>query len=214
MRLLPRRSSNAALLLALAVLIVWPASPALSTSVAAESLAETSAAGGWPLRPEPEVIRRFDQPESPWAAGHRGVDLAGRAGQAVRAALPGRVTYAASLAGRGVVVVDHGDTRTTYEPVRADVRVGDLVAAGGRLGALEAAGSHCPPGICLHWGWLRGDDYLDPLRLVGLGPVRLLPLDGSRRLPSPAGRFPAPLHDAQPTEVPGWSGQARGWAWW
>ena len=132
--------------------------------------------GVWPLRPRPEVVADFDPPLDPWGSGHRGVDLLGSAGQAVRAALPGRVTFAGMLAGRGVVVVSHGDTRTTYEPVSADVSVGDTVAAAGRLGRLEPFGSHCFPRVCLHWGWLRGETYLDPLDLVGGGPVRLLPL--------------------------------------
>lgn len=132
--------------------------------------------GVWPLQPEPEVVDRFDLPDQPWGPGHRGVDLAGRAGQVVRSALPGRVVFAGPIAGRGVVVVGHGSTRTTYEPVTATVGVGDEVAAGGSIGTLELAGSHCFPRACLHWGWLRGEDYLDPLRLVGVGPVRLLPL--------------------------------------
>jgi murein DD-endopeptidase MepM/ murein hydrolase activator NlpD len=132
--------------------------------------------GVWPLRPRPEVVEGFDPPLDPWGSGHRGVDLLGTAGQPVLAALPGRVTFAGTLAGRGVVVVSHGDTRTTYEPVAADVSVGRSVAAAGRLGRLETFGSHCFPRACLHWGWLRGEVYLDPLDLVGGGPVRLLPL--------------------------------------
>ena len=136
--------------------------------------------GTWPLHPEPPVVHGFDPPSSPWGAGHRGVDLLGRPGQVVRSALPGTVTYAGVLAGRGVVVVSHGTTRTTYQPVAAaaDLAVGDPVGAGRRLGVLEAAGSHCAPRSCLHWGWLEGTTYLDPLRLVGLGPVRLLPFLG------------------------------------
>ena len=94
----------------------------------------------------------------------------------MRTALPGTVTYAGPLAGRGVVVVDHGETRTTYEPVAASVSVGDVLAAGDRIGTLQVPGSHCFPRACLHWGWIRGETYLDPLRLVGAGPVRLLPL--------------------------------------
>ena len=92
------------------------------------------------------------------------------------AALPGSVTFAGPLAGRGVVVVDHGATRTTYEPVTATVPVGATVAAGSPIGTLDLAGSHCFPRACLHWGWIEGETYLDPLRLVGAGPVRLLPL--------------------------------------
>jgi murein DD-endopeptidase MepM/ murein hydrolase activator NlpD len=145
--------------------------------------ADTDPVGVWPLVPEPEVVAGFDPPDSPWGAGHRGVDLLGAVGQPVRAALPGRVSWAGVLAGRGVVVVDHGATRTTYEPVDATVAVGDRVAAGDRIGRLAFAGSHCLPRSCLHWGWIEGETYLDPLRLVGAGPVRLLPLWRDEPLP-------------------------------
>lgn len=133
---------------------------------------------GWPLSPTPVVVSGFDPPVSAYGAGHRGVDLAGVPGQDVLAAADGRVTFAGSLAGRGVVVVSHGATRTTYEPVLADVRVGTVVTAGQRLGILESFPSHCAPAACLHWGLIEGETYLDPLTLVGAGPVRLLPLDG------------------------------------
>jgi hypothetical protein len=53
-----------------------------------------------------------------------------------------------------------------------------VVAAGAVLGHLTLTGSHCLPAACLHWGLLRGEDYLDPLSLLGLERVRLLPLDG------------------------------------
>jgi murein DD-endopeptidase MepM/ murein hydrolase activator NlpD len=132
--------------------------------------------GVWPLQPRPVVARAFDPPDVPFGAGHRGVDLAGFPGQRVGSALGGRVTYAGPLAGRGVVVVDHGATRTTYQPVAATVHVGQLVLPGQTLGTLELFGSHCFPRACLHWGWIRGDTYLDPLLLVGAGTIRLLPL--------------------------------------
>ncbi|WP_286689199.1 peptidoglycan DD-metalloendopeptidase family protein, partial [Aeromicrobium sp. REDSEA-S38_B2] len=150
--------------------------------------------GTWPLRPDPEVVHGFDPPATPWGAGHRGVDLVGSTGQVVRAALPGTVSYAAGLAGRGVVVVSHGTTRTTYEPVQPEVSVGDPVGAGDRLGTLQAAPSHCVPRTCLHWGWIDSSsgDYLDPLRLVGVGPVRLLPfLSGDAAADVPPDGFPA-----------------------
>jgi murein DD-endopeptidase MepM/ murein hydrolase activator NlpD len=57
------------------------------------------------------------------------------------------------------------------------VHEGQVVAAGTVLGHLTATGSHCPSAACLHWGLLRGADYLDPLALLGLEQVRLLPLD-------------------------------------
>ena len=134
---------------------------------------------GWPVSP-PVVARRFDPPPRPWLAGHRGVDLAATPGAVVRAAGPGRVVYAGVVAGRGVVSVAHpGGLRTTYEPVTAGVAVGDAVTGGGELGRLAAGHPGCAAPACLHWGLRRGDLYLDPLALLGLGRVRLLPLEQS-----------------------------------
>lgn len=159
--------------------------------------AGTDPAGVWPLVPEPEVVAGFDPPADPWAAGHRGVDLLGSAGQPVRAALPGTISWGGVLAGRGVVVVSHGDTRTTYEPVDATVALGAAVAAGERIGTLSAAGSHCLPRSCLHWGWIQGETYLDPLRLVGAGPVRLLPLWRAEPVATPYARWRPPIQTLQ-----------------
>jgi len=154
------------------VALVSLARPARAVGVPVEPVP----VGVWPLQPAPQVLHAFDPPDSLWGAGHRGVDLAGAVGETVRTALGGRVAFASVLAGRGVVVVDHGSTRTTYEPVRATVRAGATVARGQPIGTLELAGSHCFPTACLHWGWRRGSTYLDPLLLVGGGPIILLPL--------------------------------------
>lgn len=127
----------------------------------------------WPLTGPPAVVRGFDPPATAYGVGHRGVDLRGAPGALVGAAGAGRVSYAGLLAGRGVVVVEHGALRTTYEPVTARVRVGQVVGAGQLLGELGAG--HCAP-ACLHWGLLRGSTYLDPLLLLGPTRVRLLPV--------------------------------------
>jgi hypothetical protein len=138
-----------------------------------------AAASGWraPLRPM-SVTRAFERPPTPYAAGHRGVDLAGRPGAPVVAATAGVVSYAGPLAGRGVVVVVHGTLRTTYEPVAATVRRGMGVSAGEQIGLLQAGHVGCPVAACLHWGLLRGDTYLDPLSMLGRQQVRLLPPGG------------------------------------
>jgi murein DD-endopeptidase MepM/ murein hydrolase activator NlpD len=164
-----------ALLLAVLVSLA-PAAPAEAAAAPDAGPAGVDPVGVWPLSPEPAVVRDFDPPALPYGAGHRGVDLLGEPGQPVHAAVAGMVTYAGLIAGRGVVVVTHGATRTTYEPVTASVTVGQPVTRGAALGTLELGGSHCLPRACLHWGWIAGDTYLDPLRLVGRGPVRLLPL--------------------------------------
>jgi murein DD-endopeptidase MepM/ murein hydrolase activator NlpD len=153
----------------------------LALIVALSSLVPGNAADGraqaqWPLRPQPLVVAGFVQPSGPFSPGHRGVDLLGSPGQPVFATLPGTVAFAGPLAGRGVVVIDHGGFRTTYEPVKAAVKRGDVVAGGSVIGSLETALSHCFPRSCLHWGLIRGSAYEDPLTLLGAAPVRLLPL--------------------------------------
>ena len=140
----------------------------------------------WPVtgpgaRGRPVVLRGFDPPAAPWAAGHRGVDLRAGPGAVVRAAAPGVVAFAGPVAGVPVVVLAlPGGLRTTYEPVRAGLPVGTKVAAGRQVGVLSGSVPHCP-GPCLHWGLLSGDVYLDPLTLLPpslrrSGPSRLLPL--------------------------------------
>ena len=167
--------------LALLVAAGSPAlSPVLSPAVSPAAAAVDEPVGRWPLDPEPGVVRGFEPPPSPYASGHRGVDLAGAPGQAVLAALRGTVGFAGSIGGKPVVTVVHGGRRTTYEPVVASVAVGQDVGAGEVLGRLTVTDSHCFPAACLHWGLIEGTGdarvYLDPLTLVGGGPVRLLPL--------------------------------------
>jgi murein DD-endopeptidase MepM/ murein hydrolase activator NlpD len=130
---------------------------------------------GWPITPA-RVVRAFKPPPAPWRPGHRGVDLAAPPGTVVHAAGAGQVVYAAVLAGRGVVSVQHsGGLRTTYEPLTPSVAVGDRVEVGSSLGVLQPGHLGCPAAACLHWGLRQGGIYLDPLALLGLGRVRLLP---------------------------------------
>lgn len=159
----------------------------------------TPTEGVWPLAPTPEVVAGFDPPAVRWGRGHRGVDLQGRLGQPVRTSLAGTVSFSGRIAGRGVVVIDHGATRTTYEPVTGSVSRGDRVGRGDVLGRLTLFGSHCFPRTCLHWGLRRGDVYENPLTLVGGGPVRLLPLAGSPRLSDLLSSGPA---QSPPVQVP------------
>jgi murein DD-endopeptidase MepM/ murein hydrolase activator NlpD len=152
----------------------------------------------WPLDGPRTVGRPFDPPATRFGPGHRGADLPGRPGQPVRAAGAGRVSYAGLLAGRGVVVVVHGDLRTTYEPVAATVHVGQVVRAGAVLGRLAAGHAACAAG-CLHWGLLRGDAYLDPVQLVRRGASRLLPVPWPAGMASSGGQPETP---GAPTPAP------------
>jgi murein DD-endopeptidase MepM/ murein hydrolase activator NlpD len=137
----------------------------------------------WPLRPRPAVVRVFDAPSPDWHRGHRGVDLAATPGQAVYAASDGTVLFAGELAGRPVVSIGHpGGLRTSYEPVRSGVRVGQLVDRGSVIGVVLAGHPGCAVAACLHWGAMWGRaadaDYVDPLGLLASTPVRLKPLYG------------------------------------
>ena len=125
------------------------------------------------------VVRAFEAPATRYAAGHRGVDLAAAPGTPIRAAGAGRVTFAGTVAGRGLVVVSHPDgLRTEYEPVRPAVGVGAVVERGALLGGLTGMHGGCRVS-CLHWGVRRGDDYVDPLALTGeVGEFRLKPWGG------------------------------------
>jgi murein DD-endopeptidase MepM/ murein hydrolase activator NlpD len=155
--------------------------------VAALTLATPAHADGgrldWPLRPRPAVVRVFDAPSPNWQRGHRGVDLAAAPGATVYAAEAGTVVFAGELAGRPLLSIAHpGGLRTSYEPVRATVRPGQLVAAGTAVGVLDAGHAGCPAAACLHWGAMWGPaaraDYVDPLGLLAATPIRLKPVAG------------------------------------
>ncbi|WP_086855905.1 M23 family metallopeptidase [Amycolatopsis lexingtonensis] len=129
----------------------------------------------WPLSPVPVVTKYFDAPETPYGAGHRGVDLAAVPGQEVLAADAGVVVFVGPVGGRTVMSVDHdGGLRTTYEPVVPKVAVGEQVYRGQVLGTVLAGHPGCLVAACLHWGVRRGDEYVDPLALTGeVGEYRL-----------------------------------------
>ncbi|GAA3078446.1 hypothetical protein GCM10017562_53780 [Streptomyces roseofulvus] len=140
----------------------------------------------WPVGPPaPEILRGWRPPPGPYAAGHRGVDLAAPPGAPVRAPAAGTVTFAGPVGGRGVVTLTLAGTgspplRTTFSPVTPLVGRGARVTAGTPI-AEVAAGGHCAVS-CLHWGLLRGRVYLDPLLLTARPRSRLLPpvRDGGR----------------------------------
>src|ERR1700758_2283044 len=136
-----------------------------------------------PLRPRPAVLRNFDAPAADGTRGRRGVALAGRPGQPVYAAGAGTVVYAGMLAGRQVVSLAHpGGLHTSYEPVQASVRAGQLLAAEAVIGELLPGHSGCPVAACLHWGAMWGPAaraaYVDPRGLLASTPIRLKPLHG------------------------------------
>lgn len=139
----------------------------------------------WTLPVPGPALSSFDPPKQPWLAGHRGIDLVAEPGDPVRSVASGVVAFAGTVAGRGVISVQHGQVRSTYEPVTPAVAVGDHVVSGERLG-LVAGSAHEGCG-CLHLGARRGVDYIDPWTLLR-SPSRLVSVlarEGSLSRPSP-----------------------------
>lgn len=167
---MPKKSALLALIAMLTALLCW---------LAPKSTAQPTPYWQFPLLPTPAIGRGFEPPAQNWLPGHRGVDLVAHSGQSVRAPANGIVAFASDLAGRGVVVLKHGDLRTTYEPVKTTLTIGDFVTRGQEIGWLACGKNHCCAGHrvrCLHWGLISAKQYLNPLRKVDIH-VRLLPID-------------------------------------
>ncbi|MDX3634993.1 M23 family metallopeptidase [Streptomyces europaeiscabiei] len=186
----------------------WTTAPRAAPGPPAPAEPVPAVGSSWPVGLRPLVVRAWEPPPTPYARGHRGVDLSAPAGSPVRTVAAGRVSFAGRVAGRGVVTIELTGTgdpplRTTYEPVLTSVKKGDEVTAGALLGTLEATPSHCPT-ACLHWGLRRGETYLDPLSLLPpwllrRGPSRLLPVRSVAPPPRPRAVVPPERHGwAQP----------------
>jgi Peptidase family M23 len=159
----------------------------------------------WPLRGT--VVGSFHlTPVAPFARGQRrGIDVAATAGSMVRAACPGRVTFAGGVPRFGLAVsVRCGVLVATY------LRLGHLSARrGARVGVGAPLGTLGPSGL-LRLGARRASDrrgYLDPLSLLrdprpAAPHVLAAPRRRHPRLPDPhpaAPRaFAAPPHSSVP----------------
>jgi len=121
------------------------------------------------------IVRHFERPPTPYAAGHRGIDLAVPFGTIVLAANNGTVAFAGQVGGLLFVSIDHADgLRTTYSYLSAVlVKKGQIVARGQAV-ARSGAGDPGGKQPVLHFGVKRGEEYLDPEPML---------LDGLRREP-------------------------------
>jgi murein DD-endopeptidase MepM/ murein hydrolase activator NlpD len=155
----------------------------------------------WPRGLPLEVSAPFVAPPTRYAPGHRGIDLASAPGTAVLAPFDGTVSYAGVVVDRPVIAIDHdGDLRSSFEPVRASVAVGDRVSTGQQIGTVHVGG-HCSVD-CFHFGVRLHGEYLSPLVLLGIVPrAVLLPRD-----PGEAAR------NVVRNEAGRAAGHARGWA--
>ncbi|MGP5006043.1 murein hydrolase activator EnvC family protein [Brachybacterium tyrofermentans] len=154
-----------------------------SFSLAGPARSEPTGRWQWPSPAPHEVAAPFEAPPHRYGPGHRGIDIrVSGEGAEIRAVEAGTVRFSGKVAGRGVVSVLHADGLiSTYEPVAGSVEEAQTVGAGDVLGTVtDGEASHCPGEVCLHLGARRGQDYLDPLLLLGgIGPSVLLPWAGA-----------------------------------
>lgn len=112
------------------------------------------------------VERPWQAPDGDYGAGHRGIDVPAALGTPARAVDDGVVTFAGSVAGRGVVTIDHGDgLRSTLDSLAPSVATGDRVTQDAVVGTVAVG--HCPASApCLHLGARLDDRYVDPTRYL------------------------------------------------
>ena len=138
-------------------------------------------AGTWLWPVQGPIIGAFEPPETPFGAGHRGIDIAAPFGTQVVAPDAGVVAFAGKVGGELFVTLDHGaGVTSTYSWISAAlVRKGDVVARGATIartgrGHPGSAVSH------LHFGVRRDGVYLDPMAFLApasvSGFIRLAPL--------------------------------------
>ena len=122
----------------------------------------------WPVHGE--VIRGFEQPETRYSAGHRGIDIAAPFGTPIRAPADGTVSFAGQVAGGLYISIDHaGGIRTTCSWISSvGVKKGQTVRAGEVIGA-TGLGHPAADRPNLFFSARLDGTYIDPMLLLGGG---------------------------------------------
>lgn len=124
---------------------------------------------GQPFR----VSTPYRAPPTPYAAGHRGIDLPAAVGDEVFAPVSGTVSFVGTVVDRPVLSIRVGlRTVVSLEPIEAPGLVaGDSVVRGRPLGAV-ASGGHCDA-VCVHLGVRVDGAYVNPMGFFVEKPVLL-----------------------------------------
>lgn len=139
------------------------------------ALVSLAALWAWPVPSPHPIARPYLAPATPYASGHRGIDISAGEGATVFAPDDGVVHFAGFVVDRPVLSIDHGGgVVSSYEPVATSLVEGDVVHRGEPIGALEVG--HCRSS-CLHLGVRVDGAYVSPLLYLGGQPrAVLLPL--------------------------------------
>ncbi|MFC5338575.1 M23 family metallopeptidase [Leucobacter denitrificans] len=121
-----------------------------------------------PLR----VSGPYRAPASPYASGHRGIDLPAQPGKSVIAPVAGSVSFVGYVVDRPVLSIRiDSHTVLTFEPIETHLREGDVVARGDVAG-VAGSGGHCLS-ECVHLGVRVDGAYVNPMRYFLHKPVLL-----------------------------------------
>jgi murein DD-endopeptidase MepM/ murein hydrolase activator NlpD len=139
----------------------------IAFAVATPIRAASSGSGTWAWPVSGPVIGAFEPPETPYGAGHRGIDIATRVGTTVIAPEAGIVAFAGKVGGELFVTLDHGAGLTsTYSWLSSVlVRKGDALPRGAAI-ALSGRGHPDSTVPHLHFGVRHDGAYLDPLSFL------------------------------------------------
>ncbi|WP_010203212.1 M23 family metallopeptidase [Salinibacterium sp. PAMC 21357] len=106
------------LLLAIAVLPFGETTSSIAVTTLPQAEAASAANWEWPVADPHPIIRPYIAPETPYSAGHRGIDIETGLVNEVRAPVDGIVHFAGTVVDRPVLSVLHsGGIITSYEPV-------------------------------------------------------------------------------------------------
>ena len=159
--LLPKRGLFLATVIVALGLVAFTGTPAAGTTI--HSAVSTNWA--WPVGAPHPVVRPFEAPETPYAAGHRGIDIAATLGDIVRAPADGVIHFSGFVVDRAVISIDHGGgVISSFEPVVSPLTEGTVVHRGDPIGALQSGHCRAP---CLHFGVRLNGRYVSPFNFLG-----------------------------------------------
>ena len=140
------------------------------------------------------VVQHYRQSDTPYTAGHRGVDYLVVLAQGVFAPADGNVHFVGEVVNRQLISLSHNEQLlSSFEPVCSTFTEGEFVQKGQLIGEVcegeETYQPHCQHQTCLHFSIRKNGEYLSPLWFTKqLTSSRLLPwVDPDQRSTMPEG---------------------------
>lgn len=172
-----------ALMLCAAPLLIAAAPPGSRVTSMGVALAGEAASHDWhwPVDAPRRIVQPFLAPATPYAAGHRGIDIHAVKDGDVLAAANGVVHFSGIVVDRPVLSIRHpGGLISSIEPVESLLAVGTTVHRGQVIGTVTFpregsrwSETHCVM-PCVHFGVRLHGEYVSPLLLLGGVPRSVL----------------------------------------